>query len=173
MCALHILCKQQSIESSTAYVPWRERGWVGGAKIFQTKLYIIVVQTPMKFIQKVELHNCTCSREGGWVDGWVQDNCCANTNETYTKSCTSNKCTIAHVPGRVRGWVDGVQVAEPAPRRSVAAPPLERRKPQSYFLFSQFFGFTSFSEQLIGYIYSCRICSAKWCSSINYPLTPP
>ena len=101
-------------------------GWIG-VQVLQTKLHIIVVQTPMKYkIQKsstARVHNCTCSREGERVDG--------------------------------------VQVAEPAPRRSVAAPPLERRKPQSYFLFSQFFGFKTCSEHFIGYIYSCRICSLK------------
>ena len=77
---------------------------------------------------------------GPGTSNQIAHNCCANTNEIYTKSSTAqvHKCTCSREGERV----DGVQVAEPAPRRSVAAPPLERRKPQSYFLFSQFFGFT-------------------------------
>ena len=112
--------------------------------------------TPMKIIK-----NCTSAAvhmfEGGRVGGWGPG--------TSNQSAQLHNCTCSREGERV----DGVQVAEPAPRRSVAGPPLERRKPQSYFLFSQFFGFKTCLEHFIGYIYSCRICSWKAYSSINYP----
>ena len=104
---------------------------------------------------------------GPGTSNQIAHNCCKNTNGI--QNTKKFNCTSAHVPGRVRGWMGSRQRnLHPGGQWPLHLWRGGSRKVTSYF-HNSLDSPLSCSEQLIGYIYSCKICSWKGYSSINYP----